>query len=150
MPAMQDDPDLVDFCQLSPELSRGNRGLRVWLPLKLAGVGAFRDLLDEKMDLTRWAADRLREIEGIEVVVQPELSIVAFQLRRPGLAAEESNELNRALLDGVNRRKRVYITGTTVRGEFFLRLCVLSFRTHMDRMEMAIADIEAAAADLPQ
>lgn len=150
MPAMQDDPDLVDFCQLSPELSRGNRGLRVWLPFKLAGVQAFRDLLDEKLDLTRWAAERLREIAGIEIVAEPELSIVAFRLRRPGLGPEELNGLNRALLDGVNQRGRVYITGTTVRGEFFLRLCVLSFRTHLDRMEMAIADIETAATDLPQ
>jgi len=150
MPPMQDDPDFVDFCQLSPELSRGNRGLRVWLPFKLAGVQAFRDLLDEKLDLTRWATERLREIGDVEIVAEPELSIVAFRLKRPGLEREELNELNRALLEGVNRRKRVFVTGTAVRGEFFLRLCVLSFRTHMDRMMMAIEDIEQAAADLPQ
>ncbi len=148
MPAMQDDPDFVDFCQLSPELSRGNRGLRVWLPFKLAGARAFRDLLDEKLDLTLWATERLREIDDMQIVAEPELSIVAFRIRRPGLTARELNELNRALLDGVNQRRRVYITGTTVRGEYFLRLCVLSFRTHLDRMEMAIADIEGAAANL--
>ena len=39
MPPMQDEPDLVDFSEISPELSRDFRGLRVWLPMKLHGVG---------------------------------------------------------------------------------------------------------------
>ncbi|MGD8727814.1 MAG: pyridoxal-dependent decarboxylase [Gemmatimonadales bacterium] len=148
MPAMQDDPDFVDFCQISPELSRGNRGLRVWLPFQLAGVRAFRQLLDEKLDLACWAADRLRTIDGIEIVAKPVLSIVAFRLTQPGLGREDVNALNRALLGGINRRKRVYITGTTVRGEFFLRLCVLSFRTHVERMEMCLEDVRQARAEL--
>ena len=42
LPAMQDTDDLVDFCQISPELSRPPRGLGVWLPLKLHGAAAFR------------------------------------------------------------------------------------------------------------
>ncbi len=57
MPPIQDDPDLVDFCELSPELSRPFRGLRVWLPLKMHGIGAFREALEEKLELARWAAD---------------------------------------------------------------------------------------------
>ena len=39
MPPMQEDRELVDFCDISPELSRDFRGLRVWLPLTLAGRG---------------------------------------------------------------------------------------------------------------
>ena len=37
-------PDTSDY---SPELSRSFRGLRVWLPLKLFGVQAFRENLSE-------------------------------------------------------------------------------------------------------
>ncbi len=47
------------FADLSPELTRDFRGLRVWLPLHLHGVGAFRDALDEKLDLARHAYDQL-------------------------------------------------------------------------------------------
>jgi aromatic-L-amino-acid decarboxylase len=39
--------DLPNFSEYSPELSRDVRGLRVWLPLKLHGVAAFREALDE-------------------------------------------------------------------------------------------------------
>ncbi|MEE8193247.1 MAG: aminotransferase class I/II-fold pyridoxal phosphate-dependent enzyme [Gemmatimonadales bacterium] len=148
LPEMRDGAEFVDFCQLSPELSRPFRGLKVWLPFKLVGVQAFRDSLNEKLDLTIWATERLREIEGIRIVAEPQLSVVAFRLVKDGLDDEATNELNRELLERINRRKRVYLTATTVRGEFLLRICVLSVRTHMDRMEMCIEDIRESVAEL--
>lgn len=148
MPEMQEDPEFVDFCQLSPELSRGFRGLRVWLPFKLTGARQFREALDEKLDLARWAAARLHEIEGIEIVAEPELSIVAFRATRPGLSPDGVNELNQRFLASINRRKRVYLTGTAVRGSFFLRVCVLSVRTHRNRMKMCMEDIRSALEEL--
>ena len=45
--------ELPNVNEYSPELSRDHRGFRVWLPLKLHGVRAFREALDEKLDLTR-------------------------------------------------------------------------------------------------
>ncbi len=148
LPRLQDDDEFVDFCQYSPELSRPFRGLRVWLPFKLVGAEAFQTQLEEKLDLTRWAADRLREIEGIEIVAEPQLSLVAFRLVRQGLDQEGRNRLNRDLLDRINARRRVYLTATTVRGDYLLRICVLSFRTHLERMEEGIEDIRAAVREL--
>ncbi len=66
MPGMQDDPDSVDFCEISPELSRNFRGLSVWLAVKLCGLAAFRASLDEKLDLAREAADAVRAIPGVD------------------------------------------------------------------------------------
>ncbi len=144
LPPMQDDPDLIDFCNYSPELSRAFRGLRVWLPLKMHGVEPFRRNLDEKLDLTLWAAEQLRQIPEIQIVAEPQLSIVAFRLFRPGMGREELNSMNRALLDRINDRKRVYLTATTLAGNFVIRICVVSFRTHIDRMQAALEDIRHA------
>jgi len=148
MPAMQHDPDFVDFCDISPELSRDFRGLRAWLPIKLFGMDAFRDCLDEKLDLARWAADRLREIPGMTIVCEPRLSLTAFRLEPAGMAEDELDALNRAILERVNGRQNVYLTATRVAGRFSLRICVLSFRTHMDRMEQCIDDIRASVREV--
>ena len=51
MPVMQHAPAFVDFCDLSAELSRDFRGLRIWLPMKLFGLEAFREALEEKLEL---------------------------------------------------------------------------------------------------
>ena len=147
LPALPQENDLIDFSEVSPELSRPFRGLRVWLPLKMLGLAPFRRALDEKLDLAAWAADELRKTPGIEVVAEPELSLLAFRLRRPGLDEPALDALNRRLLDRVNARRRVYLTGTVAHGRFLCRICVLSFRTHLDRMRAAVEDIRAAVAE---
>ena len=148
LPEMQQEDELVDFCEISPELSRDFRGLRVWLPLKLFGIEPFREQLDEKLDLIRSAVDALRGIEGIEIVADPQLTITAFRLVRPGLDVEALNELNRRLLDRINARKRVMLTPTTLDGRFVLRLAIVSHRTHRERIEMALDDIRAAVGEV--
>jgi aromatic-L-amino-acid decarboxylase len=150
LPSLQDDPDLVDFNEISPELSRPFRGLRVWLPLKMLGVEPFRRALDEKLDLAFWAADRVRELPGMEILAEPQLSLFAFRLAPPELAGDEEalDRLNQELLDRVNARKRVYLTPTRLGGRFALRICVLSFRTHRERMEMALEDLQATVAEV--
>ncbi|MBI4879905.1 MAG: aminotransferase class I/II-fold pyridoxal phosphate-dependent enzyme [Planctomycetes bacterium] len=136
LPTLQDDAVAQDFCEYSPELSRDFRGLRVWLPLKIFGARAFRACLDEKLDLAERAAVRLAEIPRIRVLAPPDLSLVTFRYEaRPG---EDEDRANVALLERVLAHQRVWMSGAWVKGRFTQRICVLSFRTHQDRLDEAI------------
>ena len=146
LPPVPEDPDFVDYSTVSPELSRDFRGLRVWLPIKMHGIAAFRRALDEKLDLAAWAAAELRKVAGVEIVAEPQLSLLAFRVTKAGLGDAATDDLNRRVMEAVNARGRVYVTSTTVRGRFLIRICVLSFRTHLDRMQMAVEDIRGAIA----
>ena len=84
----------------------------------------------------------------IEILARPQLSIVAFRLRRAGLSEEDTNELNRQLMERTNARGRVYLTGTKLSGRFAIRICVLSFCTHHDRMQEGFDDLRAAMREL--
>jgi aromatic-L-amino-acid decarboxylase len=135
LPDMQQDDELVDFCEISPELSRDFRGLRVWLPLKMFGIAPFREQLDEKLDLIAYAVDELRRIDGIEIVAPPQLTITAFRYR-------DDDAASRKLLERINARKRVMLTPTTLPdGRFVIRIAIVSHRTHRDRVDMMLADI---------
>ncbi len=148
LPRMQEAADLADFTLLSPELSRDWRGLRAWLPIKMHGIGVFRTNLDEKLDLAAWAAEELDRIPGIEVLARPQLSTLAFRLERAGLADAQLDALNLDLMGRINGRGRVYLTATRLNGRFAIRICVLSFRTHLDRMEQGFEDIRASIAEV--
>lgn len=145
---MQDlspDHDIPNYADYSPELTRDFRGLRVWLPLKLHGLDAFRDALDEKLDLAATVAERLSSTPGFEVPWRPRLSLVAFRYHpRTG----DPETFNRALLDRINGSKRVFLSSTSVGGAYLLRVCVLSHRTHADRIEEALDLITRSAAEL--
>ncbi|MDI3286594.1 aminotransferase class I/II-fold pyridoxal phosphate-dependent enzyme [Polyangium sp. 15x6] len=153
LPPSQEDQEHWDFADLGPELSRPARGLRIWLPLWLHGASAFREALDEKLDLARRAATRVRALPGVCIVAEPELSLFAFRVEPPGMRATELDAFNRRVLARVNQRKRLMLTGTTLRdparGEevFVIRVCVLCFRTHADRIDMLLEDLADAIAD---
>ncbi len=134
-----------NFSDLSPELSRDFRGLRIWLPLVLHGVAAFKAAIEEKLMLTRWAYDQLKDDPRFEILDEPQLSVIAFRLKAD---AADSDRLNEELMNRVNRRGRVFLSSTRLDGRYTIRLCVLSFRTHMDRVKDAVEALLAEAADL--
>jgi aromatic-L-amino-acid decarboxylase len=123
---------LPDFAQLGPELTREFRGLRLWLPLHLHGIRAFEQELDEKLDLAALLSETLRHDPRFEVPWSPDLTVVLFRLRG------RSNEQNRRLLNSINATRRVFLSSTTINGSFYLRACVLSFRTHADHIHEAL------------
>lgn len=150
MPSMQEAPDLTDFCELSPELSRDFRGLRVWLPFMVSGADTFEAALDEKLDLTMKCEARLRSMPGIVIETRATLSIVSFRVAPsdPSGDSDDGDARTRLLLEKVNARQQVFLTPTTLRGRFVIRICVLSFRTHDAHIERALEAIEAEAAEL--
>lgn len=140
---MQDlgaDDSLPDFDALTPELTRDFRGLRVWLPLHLHGVDAFRRQLDEKLDLTKLAYDTLTADSRLEVPWVPDLTVVVFRLAGGNDAAQLD------FLRRINDSQRVLLSSTRIGGEVYLRIAILSARTHEDRVREAL-DIIAHAAD---
>jgi aromatic-L-amino-acid/L-tryptophan decarboxylase len=142
---LQDLPptaELPNYNELTPELSRDMRGLRVWFPLVLHGVAAFREALDEKLDLTARIDRVLRDDPNIEVGWDPELTVVAFRVR----GGDE--DATRELLARINASKRVFLSSTLIRGAYWLRVCIVSHRTHADRIDECAAIIREAAASL--
>jgi aromatic-L-amino-acid/L-tryptophan decarboxylase len=116
----------------SPELSRSYRGLRVWLPLKLFGVEAFRENLAEKLPLAEWLRQRLRQKPGFECPAAPDLSVVPFRFRpRSG----EIDAFNRRLFKNIVRSQKLFLSSTLLQGRFVLRACILSSRTHQAEVE---------------
>jgi aromatic-L-amino-acid decarboxylase len=128
----------VSPADVSPELTRPNRVLRVWLPLRLHGAAAFRSALEEKLALAEHLHARLGEIPEIEVGPEPDLSVVTFRCRgRDGDASAASERLHRALLaDG-----RAFLSSTTIGGAFTLRMAILNLRTHREHVDRAVEAI---------
>jgi aromatic-L-amino-acid decarboxylase len=94
--------ELPHYFALGPELTRPNRGLAVWLPLHLHGIERFREELDRMLDLAEWAAAEFAEMPEIELVCDPDLSVVAF-------LATESDEASRMILDHLSDSGDVYV-----------------------------------------
>ena len=131
---------LPDFSAMGPELTRPFRGLRLWLPLQLHGVAAFRQALDAKLDLARQGFEALARIPGVAVQSPPELSIVTFRVRT-GSAPETDDLATEALVKSINSEGRVMIGTTRVAGRTLARMAILGHRTGPEHLEALITAI---------
>jgi aromatic-L-amino-acid decarboxylase len=118
------------------------------LPLKMHGADVFRTNLDEKLDLARWAEGQLRKIPGVEVIAPAQITVVAFAVRDIGQSLDQRNEQSRALLAEINRRQRVFLSGTLLKGIYVVRIAVVSFRTHKQHLDNLLEDLDAALETL--
>lgn len=130
---------------LSPELSRPFRGLRLWLPLKVFGLAAFRAALEEKLLLARYFHARLSHTPRWVVGPEPELSVVTYRYApRRG----DADDFNRRLLRAVYADGRAVISAAEIDGRYTLRFAVLHYRSHLDEVDQLIELLAHEAARL--
>jgi len=118
---------------VSPELTKHFRGMRMWLPLKIHGIQPFVDCLEEKILLTHYFRLRLSEI-GFELGPEPDLSVSYFWWDK----GTDSNEYNRELLKEIHKDGRVFLSSTMLDGKFVIRMAILAFRTKTSTIDRAI------------
>lgn len=143
---MQDAASSTDEpspAELSPELTKHFRGLRLWLPLKLHGIAPFRACLEEKLLLAKYFHAEIQKL-GFESKIEPELSVVTYRyVPKTG----DANEFNKKLLEAVINDGRVFISSTMLNGKFTLRLACLAFRTHLETVDTLLKVLEHGVSE---
>lgn len=126
----------TNYVDYGPQNSRGFRALKVWLALRHAGASGYRRMLADDMALSRRMAAAIARDPELELVTQA-LSITTFRYVPSNLRArigEERiaaylNELNRELLDRVQRGGDAFVSNAVVGGRYLLRACIVNFHT---------------------
>ncbi len=132
-------------CDYSAELTRPFRALRFWLPFKVHGSQAFAAALEEKLLLTEYFYEQCGNIPGIKLGPSPDLSIVTFRLCPDAM---DANVASRALLEAMLRDGRVFMTSTTIAGQFTIRMAILTYHTHLDDVDLALLAIKECAEEI--
>lgn len=120
---------------LSPELSRHFRGLRMWLPLKLYGTEPFAAALDEKLELSRYFHAKISNVPDVETGPKPDLTTTFFRYIPD---SGDANQFNRRLTEEIHRDGRIFVSSTTINGKIFLRTAILNYRTHLEQVDRVI------------
>ena len=132
--------DELSPANLSPELTKPFRGLRLWLPLKLHGLKPFRAGLEEKLLLARYFHTEVARL-GFETGPEPELSVVTYRYipkNKKHRTEDAINTINEKLVGLVQADGRVFISTTTIGTKYTLRFACLSFRTHLKTVKLLL------------
>ncbi len=143
---MQDANDTADEynpADLSPELTKHWRGLRMWLPLQLYGIKPFKAALEQKIWLCRHFYEEVQKL-GFEVGPYPELSVCIY--RYVPKDGSDANAFNLDLVKKVQEDGRVFISSTTIDGVVWLRLAVLCFRTDLREIDILLEVLSSGSS----
>lgn len=134
----------IDPADVSPELTKHFRALRMWLPLQLYGIEPFTNCLDEKLLLTQYFREQLIQ-SGFKVGPEPDLTVSYFWW--PGENGTE-NDFNKRLMKKIHNDGSVFLTSTIINGKFVIRLAILSFRTRIETVDKAISLLNKSCKEL--
>ena len=113
-------------------LTRRARGLPFWFALAVHGTDAFAAAVETTLALTRAVAQEIRDRDELELVVEPELSVLAF--RRHGWATADYDRW----AAGLRTAGTAFVLPTTVAGETVARLALVNPRTTLDDLRIVL------------
>lgn len=122
---------------VSPELTKHFRGLRVWLPLQMHGIEPFIACLEEKLLLVHYFRNQLAEL-GFCLGPEPDLSVSYFWYP----FETDCDEKNKQLMDAIHADGSVFLSSSIIDNRFVIRIAILAFRTKKEIIDEAVEMIK--------
>jgi L-2,4-diaminobutyrate decarboxylase len=126
----------LDPADLAYHLTRRARGLPLWFSLATYGTDAYREAVESVLALTRAAADEIRRRPTLELILEPELSVLLF--RRIGWSSDDYESWWRRVLDA----QVAFVQPTSWNGERVARLCFVNPRTTIDHVRAILGTMD--------
>jgi hypothetical protein len=127
----------VNFGDRGLQLSRTSRAFKVWLSIQTLGLSAFREAIDRSLDLAEHAGSRIEESPDLELMAPTVLGIASFRRVFRAKSDVETARLNARLVADLEASGIGFVSSTTLRGVYCIRLCPLNHATmrhHVDEV----------------
>jgi L-2,4-diaminobutyrate decarboxylase len=130
--ALYADDDAFNPSDYGVHLTRRARGLPFWFALAVHGTDAFTEAVETTLAVTRAGADEIRAREELELLLEPELSVLVFRRRDWAPADYERWAL------GLRGAGTAFVVPTTVGGETVARLALVNPRTTLEDLRVVL------------
>jgi aromatic-L-amino-acid/L-tryptophan decarboxylase len=136
---------MIDNFKVSAQWSRRMNSLKLWLTLRIHGRCAYEELIDRQLHLARTFAEWVRHSEQFELAIDPQLTIVNFRLKDPGLSESELAAAHARFVEEVTIDGQRWISSTITNGRSVLRMMIISYLTEEPHLH-ALQDALLAAS----
>jgi L-2,4-diaminobutyrate decarboxylase len=113
-------------------LTRRARGVPFWFSLAVHGTDAYAEAVERTLEVTREGAEEIRSRSHLELLAEPELSVLVF--RRRGWDDGDYH----AWADGLRTAGTAFVLPTTVAGETVARFAIVNPRTTVDDLKLVL------------
>jgi len=139
------DAKVKNYRDWGIQLGRRFRALKLWFVIRSYGVEGLQAMVREHLRLAALVKEWVEADSRFELLAPVDLGLVCFRLN-DGRDEAALTELNHRFLERINAAGPVFLTHTTLRGRFAVRL-VVGQRTTEERHVRGAWDVISAAAD---
>lgn len=141
-----DQEDEIDYSNWSIQLGRRFRSLKLWFVIRSFGVKGIQALIRKHIELGKQFEMHVNKSKLFELMTERSLNVICFRYTAAPLA--EHNNLNKKILDKVNNSGEVFLSHTTINGNFTIRFVCGQTNVEKYHIDRAWEIINAAAAEL--
>ncbi len=136
--------DHPNFADIGLQLSRSARALKVWMSVQTFGMVAFREAVENGMELAARAHDYVDASPVLESLSAPVLGIACFRVNPGGGLLDEAalEEVNRTVLAQMFWDDPAFMSSTMLHGTFALRMCIINHTTTWDDVRETLEAVE--------
>ena len=117
------DTQVKNYRDWGIQLGRRFRALKLWFVIRFYGVEGLQNMIREHIRLAQSFKGWVEKKKNFELMAPVSVSLVCFRLN-DGRPEDDLNALNKKLLDSLNQTGKVFLTHTTLRGKYVLRLSI--------------------------
>ena len=138
-----DDGGVTNLMELALPLGRRFRALKLWLLFRCVGTDRIAESLRAHIRMASGFARAIEADPRFRLAAPVEFGTVCFRAVGGG-SGDESDEINRGLLERLNRAGRVFLSHTELGGRYTLRLSIGSVHTRPTDVEAALEGLGTA------
>lgn len=138
------------FSEMSIELTREFRALKIWMLLKEFGSAKFGRMMLQTMTLAAYLAEQIDRAPQLERLAPAPLHIVVFRYVDPALSAEDLNKLNAEIVMEIQESGIAVPGTTTIHGKTAIRACINNYRTRHEDLDMLLQAVVSTGQALTQ
>ena len=141
------DSQVKNFRDWGIQLGRRFRALKLWFVIRSYGVEGLQKIVREHLRLAQMFKEWVEKHEAFELMAPVNFSLVCFRLN-DGRNEKALNDLNKKLLESLNQTGKVFLTHTTLREKYVIRMAIASRMTQERHVREAWELITSKAAEV--
>ncbi len=141
------DAQVKNFRDWGIPLGRRFRALKLWFVIRSYGVEGLQKIVGEHIRLAQMFKGWVEENDAFELMAPVDFSLVCFRLN-DGRGEEALSDLNKQLLESLNQTGKVFLTHTSLREKYVLRMAIAARTTQERHVREAWELITSKAAEI--
>lgn len=138
-----EDDQVENLMDYGIQLGRRFRALKLWFTIKYFGQKGLAERIKKSINMAQQLALQIDEHPLFERMAPTPFSTICFRAHPPGWDKKDQlNTFNMQLLDRINASRKLYLSHTSLQGNFVIRMAIGNIHTRSAHMHKAWQDIQ--------